>query len=51
MELQAVIEALKKIHEISIRFPQDCVQIFVDSKYVYDGITSYVDKRLKNDWK
>lgn len=26
------------------------IHIFVDSKYVYDGMTSYLDKRVLNNW-
>ncbi len=45
MELMAAIESLKKIpegHEI---------QIFTDSKYVKQGITDWIEKWIKNNWK
>jgi len=45
MELMAAIEALKKVpegHEI---------QIFTDSKYVKQGITEWIEKWIKNNWK
>ena len=45
MELMAAIEALKKI-------PKDQeVQMYTDSKYVKMGITEWIHKWKKNDWK
>ena len=45
MELIAPIKALKKIPNNSE------VQIFTDSKYVKMGITEWIHKWKKNDWK
>ena len=45
MELVAPIKALKKIPNNSE------VQIFTDSKYVKMGITEWIHKWKKNDWK
>lgn len=45
MELTAVIEALKIIKRPS------AVQIFIDSKYVMDGITKWINGWKYNDWK
>ena len=45
MELIAPIKALKKIPKNSE------VQIFTDSKYVKMGITEWIHKWKKNDWK
>ena len=45
MELLAPIKALKKIPKGSN------VQIFTDSKYVKSGITEWIHKWKKNDWK
>ena len=45
MELIAPIKALKKIPNNSV------VQIFTDSKYVKMGITEWIHKWKKNDWK
>lgn len=45
MELTAVIEALKKIKHPST------VSIYTDSRYLKDGITSWISKWQKNGWK
>ena len=45
MELMAAIEALKKIPT-----GQE-IQIYTDSKYVKMGITEWIHKWKKNDWK
>ena len=46
MELTAAIVALKTLKE-KIRV----ITIFTDSKYVIDGITSWVKNWQKNGWK
>ena len=45
MELMAPIMALKKIKEKSE------ITIFTDSKYVKNGITDWIKKWKKNNWK
>lgn len=45
MELISVIEALKKIKKPSK------IQIYTDSRYIRDGITSWIEKWQKNGWK
>jgi ribonuclease HI len=45
MELMAAIEALKKIPT-----GQE-VQVYTDSKYVQLGITEWIEKWSKNNWK
>ena len=45
MELTAVIEALKYIKDKSN------ITLFTDSKYVMQGITSWIDNWKKNNWK
>ena len=45
MELMAPIMALKKIKKKSE------ITIFTDSKYVKDGITDWIKKWKKNNWK
>ena len=45
MELTAVIKALNFFSESSE------IEIFTDSKYVMDGITSYIKKWKVNGWK
>lgn len=47
MELKAVIECLKSIDSD----PCDDITIWVDSKYVKDGITDWIQSWKKNDWK
>ena len=45
MELRAVIEGLNTLKE-------PCsVKLFTDSKYVMDGINSWIHNRKKNNWK
>ena len=46
MELKAVIEALKALKKTNIK-----VYIYIDSDYVYKGITSYINSWEKNNWK
>ena len=45
MELKAAIEALKVLKEPCI------VHLTTDSKYVLQGITSWIDNWKKNNWK
>ena len=45
MELKAAIEGLKALKEPCI------VHLTTDSKYVMQGITSWIDKWKKNNWK
>ena len=45
MELKAAIEGLKALKEPCI------VQLTTDSKYVMQGITSWIDNWKKNNWK
>lgn len=45
MELMAAIEALKKIPT------GQKVQVYTDSKYVKLGITEWIEKWSKNNWK
>ena len=45
MELQAAIEALKALKKPS------SITIFSDSKYVVDGITSWIHGWKRNGWK
>lgn len=45
MELTAVIEALKALH-------RDCeIVIHTDSRYVMDGVTSWLPNWKKNNWR
>ena len=44
MEMTAVIRALEYSSSTS-------VEIYTDSKYVYDGINSWIKKWKKNNWK
>ena len=45
MELSAAIEGLSTLNE-------PCnVELFTDSKYVMDGITQWIQKWKKNNWK
>lgn len=45
MELSAAISALESLKE-------PCnVDLYTDSKYVKGGMTEWIDKWLKNDWK
>lgn len=46
MELQSVISALS-----SLKTDKYIIQIFMDSKYVCDWITKYIDNWLVNWWK
>ena len=45
MELMAPINALKKINK------NQKVMIYIDSKYVKLGITEWIHKWIKNNWK
>ena len=45
MELKAAIEGLKALNESCI------VNLTTDSKYVMQGITSWIDNWKKNNWK
>ena len=45
MELQAVIEALKLLKK-----PSD-INLYTDSKYVIDGITTWIKGWKKNGWR
>ena len=45
MELMAPINALKKID------PNKDIEIYTDSKYVKQGITEWIYKWMKNNWK
>lgn len=49
MELQAVIEALKELHEISHHNVEICV--FTDSTYVQKGISEWIKGWKKNGWQ
>ncbi len=46
MELKAVIHWLDELKKYNIP-----VYMYVDSKYVKDGITKYIDKWKQNGWK
>jgi ribonuclease HI len=50
MELQAVIEALKESQNSKFRI-QNNLAICTDSKYVYEGITSYIHDRKRRGWR
>ena len=45
MELKAAIEGLKALNESCV------VNLTTDSKYVMQGITSWIDNWKKNNWK
>ena len=45
MELMAPINALKKINK------NKYIEIYTDSKYVKLGITEWIHKWIKNNWK
>lgn len=47
MEMTAVIRALEYISANDLLQ----VEIYTDSKYVYDGINSWIKKWKKNNWK
>ncbi len=50
MELTAVINSLEKISDSGI--PSDrMIEIYTDSKYVKNGITSWIHNWVKNGWK
>lgn len=45
MELVAALEAARRAH------PDARVSLYMDSKYVFDGITKWIDKWKQNGWK
>lgn len=49
MELQAVIESLRELNEVSIHNPS--IRIFTDSTYVQKGISEWIKGWKKNGWK
>ena len=49
MEMTAVIKALEYLRDSGGN--GDTYEVVVDSKYVYDGITSWITKWKKNNWK
>jgi ribonuclease HI len=49
-ELLACITALKALQALNPG-PQTEVRLFIDSKYVRDGITSWIGKWKRNNWK
>lgn len=49
MELTAALEALKYVDTSNKGIGE--VTIFVDSKYVYDGITTWINGWKKKNWK
>ena len=53
MELSAVIEALKKAQELSIKGPggDETVVLHTDSIYVKKGITEWIHRWETNGWK
>ncbi len=51
MELTAVIEALKALMVIGEYCNVEGVEIFTDSQYVKNGITSWIKKWEENGWK
>ncbi len=52
MEMTAVIEALKKIKAQRSFFSEDVnLSIFTDSKYVQQGISSWIFNWKKNNWQ
>lgn len=50
MELSAAIYALKELEKLSISLSKK-VTIFIDSQYVKNGITSWIESWKKNGWK
>lgn len=52
MEMIALIEALKKIHEIEKTINEKAdVELFVDSQYVMKGATEWIHGWKKKNWK
>lgn len=47
MEMTAVLKALEKCVEIG----QLNINLYTDSNYVKNGMTSWIHKWMKNDWK
>ncbi len=45
MELKAVIEGLKVL-----KYPVE-VEVYTDSKYIYNGINEWIKTWIKNNWK
>lgn len=48
MELTAVINALKALKPASSYYP---IEIYTDSQYVVNGITTWINGWLRRDWK
>lgn len=49
MELTAVLEAFKWLESLQPQ-PLEPVEIYIDSKYVHDGINSWIHSWKKNNW-
>ena len=50
MELQAVIEALRKVHETSVWCLLE-IEVFTDSQYVKNGISDWIHTWVQNGWR
>ncbi|MEE9309214.1 MAG: ribonuclease HI [Spirochaetia bacterium] len=50
MELQAVIEALQKVHETSVWYSLE-IEVFTDSQYVKNGISDWIHTWVRNGWR
>jgi len=50
MELQAVIEALRKVHETSSWRSLE-IEVFTDSQYVKNGISDWIHTWVQNGWR
>lgn len=50
MEMTATLEALKYI-DTMMATHENTYEIYVDSKYVHDGITSWIEKWKMKNWK
>jgi ribonuclease HI len=50
MELQAVIEALRKVHETSVWYSLE-IEVFTDSQYVKNGISDWIHTWVQNGWR
>ena len=50
MELQAVIEALRIVHETSVWRSLD-IEVFTDSRYVKNGISDWIHTWVQNGWR
>ena len=51
MELQAVIEILKRFKNFKKVHKQLKAELFTDSRYVQKGISEWISKWRKNNWK